>query len=268
MARPERNNVDYFPFYCDEGNKMFYIEETYGNDGFATFIKILRELGKTDYHFLDLSKNTTLMFLSAKCKVSKDVLLSIVNDLVELEKFNKYLWDEKKVIWCQDFIDSIQDAYARRNNKCITFEGLCKHLCIKCTTKTDLTKHNVYNKPQSIVEYTKEKETIIDNLEINSILGFFDFNCENPKDKPKASKVLDFIKCLKIQNTYNDFINQFEAYKKIKTEKIYVPKLERFLGTGEELYLNGDWNSENWAQKLKNNPKSNEPKGYSPQLTN
>ena len=38
MARPERNSVDYFPFLCEEGNKMFYLEETYGNDGFATFV--------------------------------------------------------------------------------------------------------------------------------------------------------------------------------------------------------------------------------------
>ena len=66
MARPERNNVDYFPFICEDGNKMFYIEETYGNDGFATFVKLLRELAKTNYHYLDLSKPTTVMFSNNK----------------------------------------------------------------------------------------------------------------------------------------------------------------------------------------------------------
>ena len=128
MARPERNNIDYFPFYCDEGKKMFYLEETYGNDGFATFLKILRELAKTDYHFLDLSKPTTMMFLSAKCKITKETLNSIINDLVDLEKFDSDLWKENRVIWCQDFIDSIQDAYSKRKNKCITYEGLLLHL--------------------------------------------------------------------------------------------------------------------------------------------
>ena len=49
MARPERNNIDYFPFYCEDGKKMFFLEETYGNDGFAVFIKLLRELAKTDF---------------------------------------------------------------------------------------------------------------------------------------------------------------------------------------------------------------------------
>lgn len=33
MARPQRNNVDYFPFFCKEGKSMFYIEQKYGNDG-------------------------------------------------------------------------------------------------------------------------------------------------------------------------------------------------------------------------------------------
>ena len=81
MARPQRNNVDYFPYLCEEGKKMVYLEETYGNDGFATFIKILRELAKTDYHYLDLSKTSTMMFLSAKCKVSKEVLSSIMHNV-------------------------------------------------------------------------------------------------------------------------------------------------------------------------------------------
>lgn len=124
MARPERNSVDYFPFFCEEGNKMFYLEETYGNDGFATFVKLLRELAKTEYHFLNLSKPSTMMYLSAKCKVQKTVLEAIINDLVDLGKFDSNLWKENNVIWCQDFIDSVQDAYKKRNNNCITFDGL------------------------------------------------------------------------------------------------------------------------------------------------
>lgn len=165
MARPERNNVDYFPFYCEDGNKMFYIEETYGNDGFATFIKLLRELAKTNYHYLDLSKPTTIMFLSAKCKISKETLKAIINDLVDLGKFDKVLWEENQVIWCQDFVDSIQDAYLRRNNKCITYQGLLQHLIslgirkpIKCTKKDS-------NNPQTKLEDTKLDEIKVNNID-------------------------------------------------------------------------------------------------------
>lgn len=164
MARPERNNVDYFPFYCEDGNKMFYIEETYGNDGFATFIKLLRELAKTNHHYLDLSKPTTLMFLSAKCKVSKETLLSIIKDLVELNKFDAVLWSENNIIWCQDFIDSIQDAYSKRNNKCITYDGLLLLLCSLGVRKPIKSKTTVPVNPQSIEEYSKVNKSKENNI--------------------------------------------------------------------------------------------------------
>lgn len=164
MARPERNNVDYFPFYCEEGKKMYYIEETYGNDGFAVFIKLLRELAKAEYHYLDLSKKTTIMFLAAKCKVTVDVLTAIINDLVELEKFDNELWSENRIIWCEDFINSIQDAYKKRNNKCIDYNGLLLLLQSKgirkpskSTRKPTKDQSEVPVNPQSKEEYSKEE---------------------------------------------------------------------------------------------------------------
>jgi len=158
MARPERNNVDYFPFLCEDGKKMFFLEETYGNDGFATFVKLLRELAKTDYHYLNLSKKTTIMFLSAKCKVSVETLESIINDLVDLEKFDKVLWGENKVIWCQDFVDSIQDAYGKRKNKCITYDGLLLLLVSLGVRKPINLQSKGVIKPQSKVEDSIEEE--------------------------------------------------------------------------------------------------------------
>lgn len=162
MARPERNNVDYFPFICEDGKKMYYLEETYGNDGFATFFKILRELAKTDFHYLDLSKSTTLMFLSAKCKVSKDVLKNIISDCCDLGKFDTILWKENMIIWCQDFIDSIQDAYYKRNNKCITYEGLLILLTSKGLRKP--------SKLQTID--TSNTQRIEEDIKVNKIRVF------------------------------------------------------------------------------------------------
>lgn len=160
MARPQRNNVDYFPFLCEDGKKMFYLEETYGNDGFATFVKLLRELAKTNYHYLDLSKNTTLMFLSAKCKITKETLEAIINDLVEMDKFDYVLWKENRIVWCQDFTDSIQDAYSKRINKCITYDGLLLHLVSLGVRKQSKGKTKGVGKPQSKVEYNKVDKNI------------------------------------------------------------------------------------------------------------
>jgi hypothetical protein len=123
MARPQRNTVDYFPHILGEGKKMFYIEQKYGNDGYATWYKILEKLGGTENHFLNLNKEEEVMFLASKCRVEESMLILIIEDLVKIGVFDKDLWDSK-VIWCQQFVDSISDAYKKRNNKCITLEGL------------------------------------------------------------------------------------------------------------------------------------------------
>ena len=128
MARPEKNNVDYFPFLCKEGKAVFYIETKFGNDGYASWVKMLRELAVTDFHFLDLSDQTKWMYLSAKCKVSEDVLESIINDLCLLGEFDKILWHEFKIIWSDKFVFNVTEAYKKRNNECINRESLLHHL--------------------------------------------------------------------------------------------------------------------------------------------
>jgi len=242
MARPQRNNVDYFPFLCEEGKKMFYLEETYGNDGFATFVKILRELAKTNYHYLDLSKNTTMMFLSAKCKVSQDVLNAIILDLVDLEKFDSVLWNENKIIWCQDFIDSIEDAYIKRKNKCITYDGLILLLISLGVRKPNKREVKGVIKPQSIVEYSKEdnsikKENTINQEFLKMVCDFFSQTTE-----PLNRKVWGFMNNLNNNGKFEEFVRQTNAY--IKYKKQSDEKIHSWLGYESE------WKSSDYVDKL------------------
>lgn len=158
MARPERNTVDYYPFFVGEGKKMFFIEKKYGNDGYATWLKIIDKLCTTEYHYLNLNSEEEIMFLAAKCNIDEDRLLLIITDITKLGKFDKELW-ANKVIWCQDFINSIQDAYKKRNNKCITFEGLRVLLLSKGILKPLLIEEKHDNNPQSKVKKSKVKES-------------------------------------------------------------------------------------------------------------
>lgn len=235
MARPERNNVDYFPFICEDGNKMFYIEETYGNDGFATFVKLLRELAKTNYHYLDLSKPSTMMFLSAKCKVSKDVLECIIKDLVELGKFDKVLWNENKVIWCQDFIDSIQDAYVKRNNKCITYEGLLLLLISLGIRKPSKLLSKGVNNTQSKVEDSKVEDSINISFDV-----FWNLYNKKKGDKDKIEK-----KWNKLTNEDRQkIIDTLPTFLSSISDKKYIPFPETYLN-------NKRWNDELEPQKEK-----------------
>lgn len=158
MARQERNSVDYFPFICKEGKAMFYIENKYSNDGFATWIKILRQLAVTNHHFLNLSNNVDLMFLAAKCRVSEVTLKSIIDDLSELGEFNKDLWVENSIIWSDKFIENIKDAYKKRNNKCITYSELLVLLDSLGIRKLSKSNLKVSDNTHSKEEYNKVKK--------------------------------------------------------------------------------------------------------------
>jgi len=210
MARPERNNVDYFPFYCDEGQKMFYIENKYGNDGFACFIKILRELAKKDYHYLNLQDKASRMFLSAKCKVTEETMMCIIEDLVELGKFDKALWSDK-IVWCSDFIDSIQDAYSKRNNKCISYEGLLSLLEGLGVRKPSKSKGTGVGKPQSIVEYSIVDKSIEDY--IDEIYSSYPSKCPIRKSSTgKSHKDKDRIKTLLKHKSGREVLDSVVAY--------------------------------------------------------
>jgi hypothetical protein len=175
MARPESNTVSYFPHKIGDGKKIFSIETKYGNDGYATWFKILEKLATTEFHYLDLNDEVEVMYLSAKCKVSEDTLFAIINDLTRLGCFDKTLW-EKRYIWSQVFIDSIQDAYSRRNNKCITYDNLCKHLLGLCSTETELPSEIPDSNPQSKVKKSKEKKSVYPAPSFDEFLEYFKSN--------------------------------------------------------------------------------------------
>lgn len=190
MARPEKNTVDYYPHIVGDGKKMFFIETKYGNDGYSTWHKILEKLCDTDYHYLNLNNEEEVMYLSAKCKVTEERLLSIINDIVKLGKFDKELWTNK-IIWCQDFVDSIDDAYKKRNNECITLTELKELLLSLGVLKPSYDTEKVYSNTQRIVEkrivkkIREEREfspPVFDDVFIffkeQKITGWDDLKCE------------------------------------------------------------------------------------------
>ena len=232
MARPEQKTVDYFPHYISDGKKMFFIEHKYGNDGYAAWFKILESLASTENHFLNLNDSTDLMFLSAKCRIEESVLLSILNDLSKLGEIDHDLW-LSNVVYSHKFIESIQDAYKRRNNKCMTYEGLCMHLLGLCIHKLHENAKFEYNKPQSKVKYSKVKKSKVN---------------ENANEKTEIEVQNDKIPTLEtvlfyLQNELKEF--NFEAFRFSVTAKY-----ESWVANG---WKDGNQNPiKNWKTKLKN----------------
>jgi hypothetical protein len=158
MARPQRNNVDYFPHECSHGRKMFVIESKYGNDGYAVWFKLLEKLGDAENHFLDLRDETQFMYLASLMKVSEEKFRSILFDLAKMGAIHTLIYEQHSIVWSQKLIDSIEDAYDRRNNKCITFEGLCSHLQVTVVHKQAKLPSNTDSNTQNREEDIKVKK--------------------------------------------------------------------------------------------------------------
>lgn len=231
MARPERKTVDYFPHYISDGKKMFYIEQKYGNDGYSTWFKILESLASTDDHFLNLSNEMEILFLSAKCRIEKERLICILDDLCTLGEIDKFLW-MNRIVYSAKFIESIQDAYYRRSNKCMNYDSFCIHYSGLCTTITLQEYQKKYNNPQSKVNYTKVKESKEDNTE---------------ETKPKKSK----IEIPSLDEFFNYVLTIEEFAPKFESLKYSIQsKYESWIENGWKDGHNND--IKQWKTKLKN----------------
>ncbi len=120
-GRKDKNTVDYFPHYVNHGKTLFIIESKFGNDGYAAWFKILETLGSSEHHYIDCRKDEDWEYLNAKIKLMHTSLQEVLDLCAKMGAINKTLW-EHRVIWSENFVKNIDDAYKRRTAKCPGFE--------------------------------------------------------------------------------------------------------------------------------------------------
>jgi len=115
MGRKQTNTVIYFPHYSDasERDTLTIIEGQFGNDGYAFWFKILEKLCSSEGHYIDCNNAIKWQCFVAKANITLDIANTIVDKLVELGTIDAELW-RHKVIWCQKFIDNIEEVYHNR----------------------------------------------------------------------------------------------------------------------------------------------------------
>lgn len=135
MARKEKLTLDYFPHYAVQGDIPKIIQERYGNDGYAVLYKNYEQFCLRDRQYIDLNEYVTLAAISAYCKVSEDRYLEIVNTLVNLGTYDKELWEQKKILISEKFIENTKDAYKKRTSESIDFNSFKNNFLQKSTSK-------------------------------------------------------------------------------------------------------------------------------------
>lgn len=155
MARPKKQTIDYFPHYVTSGKTMYILENSFGNDGYAFWFKLLELLGSTDGHCFRAENPTDWMFLLAKTRVTDEKATEILDTLAKLNAIDNELW-AKKIIWVQNFVDNLGEVYRKRKTDPPTkptFDSFCR----ENSTSDEVT--DVKN-PQSKVKESKVDKSI------------------------------------------------------------------------------------------------------------
>lgn len=192
MARPKKQTIDYFPHFVNSGKTMYVLESEFGNDGYAFWFKLLELLGQTDGHFYDYKNPTAKRFLLAKTHVCEEIANRILDMLADLDAIDPELWKEDQVIWSQNLVDNVADAYKRRICEFPQKPLSCKHKQQSSGVSVNINSHaqdvsvdiNPQSKPKERKvnkikpkEIREEEIKPEDRLEylcyINAIIGYY-----------------------------------------------------------------------------------------------
>jgi len=153
---------------------MFILEQKYGNNGYAFWFKLLELLGSTDGHYLDYRQESNWEFLQAITHLDSQTCQDILDLLAKLDAIDPELW-ETKVVWSDNFISNIADAYKNRKAPIPTkpsFYEQKSSLDIVSTSRN--TSSNTVSTPDNthtILKETKVNKTIPNDSKPKEIIG-------------------------------------------------------------------------------------------------
>ena len=160
MAR-KKFTVDYFPHYVNGSATKHALERRYGNDGYAFWFKLLEILCATGSFCLDLKDLVKMEWLMDITHMNEQKTIEMVDYLCALDAIDKDLWENHKVIWCDNLIQNLDVVFTRRvdkpqkpfplNNPPIKLkETRQTEECIQNVSNMSTScKHNVYNKSKN-----------------------------------------------------------------------------------------------------------------------
>ncbi len=113
MARPQKNNLDYFSHDCDMRNdlKIKALRRKFGHKGYSIYVMMLEHLGNCDYLQYEWNE-TTIELLTPDFDVDAVELIEIIEYAVKL----KLLQIEEGYIYNQKFYERNSEILNKRKD--------------------------------------------------------------------------------------------------------------------------------------------------------
>jgi hypothetical protein len=168
MGRPERHDVDYFPFFAKRGRTLNILQSKFGCEGIGVFTNILRFLSFTPDHHYCIKDEADRMNFFVEIGIQEDRGIEIIELMVKTEKLDKELWEKYRVIASEAFLLSLEEAYKQRKNKIITMNEIREKFVSIHGNGVNIHGNggsihgngvNIHDNPQSKVKKSKVKKS-------------------------------------------------------------------------------------------------------------
>ena len=198
MARPERHDVDYFPFFVKRGRTLNILQSKFGLEGIGFFTNLLRFLSLAPDHYYCIKSEEDRLNFFAEIGVREETKgMEMIETMVKTGKLDRELWENHRVIASEAFLESLKEAYKRRLNEIITIDEISakfkncnnNHVSVNIMsaetelldTETELLSKKGDSNPQSKVKESKEEQS--------KFVGDSDESPQPLKDATKPEKL-------------------------------------------------------------------------------
>ena len=156
MSRPESKNVFYFPHYTKRASELDLIEHKHNSEGYKAYYRLMELVADADYHRLSLNTEDEKAMFDMGMKCDKDVVDDVIRILIGKGRIDKQLWEEKNVIWMQDFVETLKPVYVNRRKPLPTKD------LVSTSNNIEKRKENK-RKINNIADYKSAKDSFFNN---------------------------------------------------------------------------------------------------------
>lgn len=115
MARPAREDADWFPFYAKDGRTLTILQHRFGLAGIGFFTNLMRLLTQTPRHHVQISDEADAVYTFSRLGCEPDEAEAMIATMVMTGKLDRRLWDGAHVLYSSALVDSLAGLYEKRD---------------------------------------------------------------------------------------------------------------------------------------------------------
>lgn len=214
MARPRKENMDYFPHDTDASGdeKIDAMRAMFGNDGYAFYFILCERIYRTSAAELDISKPVLLVPLFKKLLVTQEKFDEMIDASFELELFSQSDYSERGVLTSKGIkkrheeVQKLRDKYRKKKDKPTSEQVFTRE------NTGDNSEKTGEETPERKVNKTKVNKTKVNKTEIPP--QFEEFWDVYPKKVSRQDAIKAWKnKIVKVGIEPNDIIQSAKNYK-------------------------------------------------------